>query len=71
MLNILRAITTLLLQFDIFLHAQHVPGITNIAADYLSRFQAQPKTLIEHGLHPQMTCPDYQLLHSALHPEHY
>lgn len=71
MLNILRALTLLSLEFDFLITAQHLPGIQNSAADYLSRSQAQTDTLTHFQLRQDMTALDHQLIATVLQSTRY
>lgn len=55
LLHILRAITLLSLQIDLYIHTRHVPGISNVAANSLSHSQARLEFLKQHSLLPVMS----------------
>ena len=47
-----RRLLLLVIKFNIDLRAFHVPGVQNTLCDSISRFQASPELLQEHGMLP-------------------
>ena len=62
MMAIIRPLVLTLLQFNITLSSLHVPGKLNIICDFLSRKQATPEFLREHGMFLEATPIQPQLL---------
>jgi hypothetical protein len=60
-MSIVRPLVLLLIYHNISLHAQHVPGVTHILCDKISRFQVTPKLLIDHGMDQHPTLVPHRL----------
>lgn len=59
---ILRPLVLTLMKFNIQLRTQHIPGISNILCDRISRFQVDPDLLQQYGMLPHPTPIPDQLL---------
>ena len=55
-MQIIRPLVLLLIKHNINLKSQHVPGMHNVLADSMSRFQVTPQQLEEHRMQP-VPCP--------------
>ena len=55
----MRPLVLILMKDNIYLRAKHLPGIDNILADKISRFQVDAQLLQQYGMQPEpLTIPD-------------
>ena len=54
-MQLLRPLILILLQYNIQLKSQHIPGIENVLCDAISRWQVTPSLLQQYGAHPDPT----------------
>jgi hypothetical protein len=54
-MNIVRKLVLLLMQFNIHLRSKHIPGLQNQLCDLISRFQITPSLLKSHGMNLKPT----------------
>ena len=58
-MSIMRPLVLILMKDNIFLRAKQLPGIDNILADKISRFQVDAQLLQQYGMQPEsLTIPD-------------
>ena len=58
-MSIMRPLVLILMKDNIYLRAKHLPGIDNILADKISRFQVDAQLLQQYGMQPEpLTIPD-------------
>ena len=47
---ILRKLVLTLMQFNVSMHSEHIPGINNVLADRISRLQVTEQLLARYGM---------------------
>ena len=61
-MSILRPLALILLKDNIYLRAKHLPRISNILADKISRFQVDAQLVQQFGMQPEPLTIPYFLL---------
>ena len=62
LMSIIRPLVLILLENNITLRSQHVPGLQNNLCDAISRFQVSPQLLTRHSMMPNpLTIPMHLL----------